>query len=795
MKKLYVFILLLISVKVFADDPRQTIRGQIIDKESKYPLMYATVILYKDSMLVKGVTSDSLGNFRIDDIKIGAYNIKVAFLGYNPAFLQRILVNSGKETILNIELEENRRMIKEIEVNGMRKDQTVNEMSLISARTFTVDEANRYAGSRSDPGRMASNYAGVQGTDDSRNDIVIRGNSPLGVIWRINGSDFANPNHFAIPGTTGGGVTMLNTKTFNNSDFLTGAFSAEYGNTISGVFDLRLRNGNNEKHEYTGQFGFLGTELTAEGPIKREEHSSYLAAYRYSTLKLFEALNINIGTEAIPNYQDLTFKLNFPGKKGGNFSLYGIGGTSNINIKVSEQKNPVEEIYGEKDKDQYFKTSSGMIGAGKAFNINAETYAHVNLTYQLGEAVADDDLVYRDQNYEVDSIVHCLGYTFKNKKTSFNAVIVRKINSRLTFKSGINADYLTYDLIDSNYIESTYKFVTRLDAKRSTYPIQPYALVKYKISDRLNMNAGIHTQFLTLTNSHSIEPRLGLKYNLNDVSTISFGFGKHSQMQPYYVYFHQVKNAKGEFVKQNENLSFTRSNHYVLGYDLSLKNNSRIKAEIYYMSLYNVPVSVNKSTYSILNEGASFSRFFPGSLTNKGIGKNMGLEITYEKFFSENYFVLVTGSLFDSKYKGSDGVERNTAFNGVYAFNVLAGKDYKLSDHTSLTSGFKLTQAGGKRFSPVDTMASRLAGELVEVDSLRNSLQFRDYFRFDLRIGIKINSRHLTHELAFDLVNVFGTKNILSLTYVYDPRHPEINPVKEEYQLGFLPLFYYKVDF
>jgi hypothetical protein len=364
---------------------QQSIRGKIIDSESKYPLMYASIAILRDSVFIKGAQTDTLGYFRVDQLPIGKYTIKANYIGYFSFYRSGILVNSGKETILSLEMEENRNSIKEIEVNGLRKDQTVNEMSMISTRTFSVEEANRYAGSRGDPGRMASNFAGVQGSDDSRNDIVIRGNSPLGVVWRVNGTDVANPNHFAIPGTTGGGVTMFNHETLDNSDFLTGAFSAEYGNTVAGVFDLRLRNGNNEKHEYTAQLGFLGTELSGEGPLSKKSHSSYLVAYRYSTLKLFDSMNIKIGTEAIPNYQDMTFKLNFPGKKGGNLFIYGLGGTSDINIKVSDQKEPADEIYGEKDKDQLFKTSSGLLGIGKSINISPSAYAQVKFSYQKGK--------------------------------------------------------------------------------------------------------------------------------------------------------------------------------------------------------------------------------------------------------------------------------------------------------------------------------------------------------------------------------------------------------------------------
>ena len=306
------FFLLLMAASSVAQQRLQTVRGRITDKESNVPLPFVSVALFADSLLKQGALSDTGGYFRMEKVVPGRYSLKALLLGYRSAVMYDVIVNSGKETIVNLEMEESATELQAVEIRGVIKSEALNEMTMGSMRMFTVDEANRYAGSRSDPGRMARNFAGVQGSDDSRNDIVVRGNSPLGVLWRINGIDVPNPNHFAVPGTTGGGVSMLNSKVIDNSDFLTGAFPAEFGNSVAGVFDLKFRSGNNEKYEHSAQLGFLGTELATEGPLSREKKSSYLLAYRYSTLKLFESLNIKIGTQAVPNYQDLSFKVNFP---------------------------------------------------------------------------------------------------------------------------------------------------------------------------------------------------------------------------------------------------------------------------------------------------------------------------------------------------------------------------------------------------------------------------------------------------------------------------------------------------
>jgi hypothetical protein len=796
-----------------AQELTQNIRGTVVDKESKSSLPGVTILLLSDTSKIVAASTDVNGNFRLEKVKVGRHKLKLTLLGYKEVVLSNIIVNSGKETVLSLEMEESVESLGEVTVMGVKKDQSVNEMATVSTRTFSIEETERYAGSRSDPARMASNFAGVQGADDSRNDIVIRGNSPMGLLYRVEGVDIPNPNHFAIPGTTGGGVSVLNSKTFSTSDFMTGAFPAEYGNAIAGVFDLRLRNGNNEKHEFTGQFGFLGTELMAEGPISKTSGSSYMAAYRYSTLKLFESLNLNIGTNAVPNYQDLTFKLNFPSKKG-TISIFGVGGTSKIAILISKDTVPSEDIYGMNDRDQYFGTSVGMVGITHARSISSSTYSKLTISAYTNVAYADHYIVSRDSSYKVLSITDKMHYNFTTNRISGAYALTKKINPRNTIKAGINADQMFYDFIDSNrvtvldtnlyqYMDSTQlaslnTWEKRLDDNTSALLIQPYVQWKHKLTDNLEFNTGIHGIIFTMnTNSMAIEPRAGMRWSFKPNQALSLGYGMHSQTQPSYIYLHQVKDRNGRYVQHNRNLGLTRNQHVVAGYDLSIKASTRLKMEAYYQWLDKTPVEINRSSFSLLNQGSMFSRFFPDSLQNTGKGNNMGAELTLERFFSKSYFFMLTASVFDSKYTGSDGVRRNTDFNGNFAVNALGAKEFALGKkkNTVLTTGAKVTWAGGRRYAEPDSIASALQGETVFLDSKRNEKQFRDYFRTDLKIGVKINTKKLTHEIALDLVNIFNTKNVLSLSYVYDPSRKPAHTFREEYQLGFLPLFYYKVDF
>lgn len=808
-------LLWLLSWQALSQQLTQTVRGQIVDKESKFPLPGATIIYLGDTSRMVGSATDHNGYFRLEKIPVGRQAFKVNFIGYKDAWFNNIEVTSAKEVILNIELEESVTALQAITVKSSRDGDVSNEMATVSARQFSVEETNRYAGSRGEPSRMASNFAGVQGADDSRNDIVIRGNSPLGVLWQMEGINIPNPNHFSIAGSTGGPVSIINNKILANSEFYTGAFPAEYGNAISGVFDLKLRNGNSERRENSFQFGFLGTELFSEGPINQGSGSSYLVSYRYSTLALFNALNIDIGTSAIPKYQDAAFKLNFRQKDGSSIALFGVGGISDIDILISNQPAKERNIYGENDRDQYFGSGMGVVGASYTKPINKDTYFKAVVAASIEQSDAQHFLVgfrqdangnyIEDANgvYIYDSLPPILDYDFRQSKYSAAFFWYKKISRQHIINAGINNDLFVFNFRDSvrNINEghpAYWTWRTRWNTQENALLIQPFIQWRYKISDKLVYTAGIHSQYFSLSNSLSaVEPRTGLKYELKNQQTLSLGYGLHSQIQPTYTYFTgQTNDAQGNPIASNKNMDFTKSHHFVLSYDKLIGSHTRLRAETYYQKLFNIPVEKNPSSESLINSGATFTRIFPDTLVNKGIGENYGVELTIERYFSKKYMVLITTSLFESLYQGSDGVWRDTEFNGNYIFNALFSREFSLKQNSkSILFGTKFTTAGGRRYGPVDLVASELERDVIYIDATRNSLQFRDYLRADLKLSYRVNRPKVTHEAAIDFINIFGIQNILKLTYAPESGNPAANPIREEYQLGFLPIFYYKIDF
>ncbi len=774
----------------------QNIRGKITDKDSKSPLIGANIRVFMDSVYISGATSNEAGEFMVMNVPVGRISVIVSYIGYGQFILPNIEINSAKELILNIEMEETLNKMNEVTITAHDKIKTNNEMATVSGRLFSIEEAGRYAGSRGEIARMASNFAGVQGSDDSRNDIIVRGNSPMGVLWRIEGIDIPNPNHFASTGSTGGPVSILNANMVANSDFFTGAFPAEYGNANSAVFDVRFKNGNNEHHEFAAQFGVLGAELTAEGPLTKKKKSSYIFAYRYSTLKLFQALHIPIGTSAIPAYQDLSFKMNFPLKKNANITVFGVSGISKIDIVLSNIVKESQELYGGYNYDQYTNYGMAVIGASYAKTINTSAYTKIILSASYNFNNNKYDFIYRQPDFSVDSVVFNGYNNYREKRASMHWFITKKLSSGITVKAGLIMNVYHMNYIDSARDDSTRLFNIYYNADHSFMLAQPYIQTKIKLSPTLSLSAGINLLYSNINrNSLALNPRAGLRWDFARAMALSFGYGWHSQTIPWYIYFGQKQLPDKHYILQNRDLGMYSSQHFVLAYDWSVSKNFRFKAETYYQYLFHIPVSEIPSSSCILNSGLSSDYIIAGAMKNTGIAHNYGLELTFEKFYSNDYFYMTTFSLYQSKYEGSDGNWYNTNFNGNYVWNVLGGKEFKIQSKNIFGLAPKVTYAGGERYGPVDTALTAKYNEIVQVDDKRNTLQFAPYFRFDLRLYYKINFKKITHEIAIDIVNVFNTKNVYSLSYGPDPNKPNAYTINKVYQLGLLPLFYYKVDF
>ncbi|MBK9798473.1 MAG: TonB-dependent receptor [Bacteroidetes bacterium] len=772
------------SLPSFAQTITQTIRGNVVDKISQSPLP-GVIITLMNSSPIKGCSTDTDGNFKLSEVVIGKQSLRISFLGYKELVLQNLVVNSGKELVITVQLEEDIKAIQEIVVSAkVEKNKALNPMSTVSTRTFSVEETQKFAAAVNDPARMATSFAGVTQGPDGNNHISIRGNSPNGLLWRMEGVEIPNPNHFSSVGTSGGGISILSSQLLGNSDFSTGAFAAEYGNALSGVFDLKLRKGNNEKREYTFQLGLLGVDAASEGPIKAGYEGSYLVNYRYSTLNLLSKIGVPID-DGSTNFQDLSFNVSLPTKKAGNFSVFGFGGLSyqRTNAKKDTAK------WSEDSFTQYnsnFYSNTGAVGITHTKLFNNQSYLKTILAFSGSQNASKYDKLQEDF---VNLTTEQEEKYFQNKIT-LSSSYTKKINIKSNVRTGIIVNQLGYNLALKDKQDTT-QLTTRIHVKGATQTLQAFFQWNYKLNNQLTTNVGLHYNHLLLNNSNSIEPRASLKYDVNAHQNITLGYGLHSQLQPIGVYFAQSQSDDGKILTPNNNLALSKAHHIVMGYDVNINSFSHIKAEIYYQHLFSLPISKDtSSTYSIVNSTDGYTTV---ELVNNGLGKNYGLELTYERFLHKNLYYLLSASLYDSKYKAADGVWYDTRFNTNYTFSFTGGKEWTLSEkRKSRVIGFNLKAlyVGGFRYTPINLNASINKGETVVDDNKTFQEKNPDYYRLDIRISVKRNYKKLTSTVALDIQNTTNRKNVGG--QYFNNKTGEIN---YWYQTPLIPVLSYRLEF
>jgi hypothetical protein len=759
---------------------KQQLRGTVMDIVLQKSLPGATVSI---PSLNYSTVTDEEGMFRFKEMPLGSYRITITFSGFKEVTLENVAVNSGKETVLTVSLEALVKTEEGILIrSNSKRNKPLNDMSAVSARAFTVEETQKYAAAINDPLRMATAFPGVLAANDGANSIIIRGNSPTGLLWKMEGMDIPNPNHFSDAGNSGGGISILSAQLLSNSDFVTAAFAAEYGNALSGVFDLKLRRGNNEKREYTLQAGVLGLDAAIEGPFSKKYKGSYLIDYRYSTLTLLHKVGVLASDGSVTNFQDLSYNIYLPTNKIGTFTLFGFGGLSSDDRKVDKDSTK----WVEKD-DRYpslFIANTSMNGVTHTLllgnKINLKTSAGFSYTKNgYNEDYIEDDYsaakTYKD-NYIV-------------KKWLFNSTMNYKFGNRLQLRTGVIGNFIDFNYYQLSAEHEGDPLLERINAKGKTSTQQVFAQWQYKPSNDFTVNAGLHYLHLSLNNASSVEPRLSAKWNITNKTSLAIGYGLHSQLQIWGVYFARQQNADGSFSSPNKDLGFTKSHHYVLSFGHRLAKDLLLKTELYYQQMFNVPVSTrDSSTFSTLN---IIDGYVLEPLVNKGKGKNYGIEISLERYLRNNFYLTLCNSLYQSKYTTLDGIERNTRFNGNYIITLISGKDF-VSDNKKKTFGVNIKgiYAGGLRTTPVDLAASQAKGYTVFDEYNAYSLRNPNYFRSDIRVSMKWNKRNLTSTLSLDIQNITNRQNVYNQYFDEDK-----NKIVYSYQTGLIPVLNYKIEF
>lgn len=751
----------------------QTIRGKVTDITTGNGLSGASVQLISTS---NAVLSDNEGNYTIEKVPVGRYQISVTFLGFKKEQVAEIVVASGKETILDFQLQPTAYPLQETVVKAASPNLSG---AVASIENITIEQVMRFPGTFFDPARLAQSYAGVVNADDQANGMVIRGNSPNSMQWRLEGVEIVNPNHLSNAGTFGdratqnaGGVNILSAQLLGNMNFLTGAFPADYGNALSGVMDMRLRKGNNQNKEYTAQVGLIGVDLAAEGPFSKNGEASYLINYRYSFTGLLGLMGIDFGGESI-TFQDLSFNFAFPTQKAGTFTVFGMGGNSS-NIYAA----PRDAANWQNQKENFdinFYGKMGAMGITHELPINAKT--------SLRSALVGSALQSLREGYRLSSINYTPTLTENDSLSkqiiSYNSTLKHRLNDRNGIKIGLSLSHRS---------DVFYSVGTGQTANGSAVGllVEPFVNWQWIPSSKFQTNIGVHYLRYTFNHTESVEPRVSVQYNATNKNTFSVAYGLHSQMQLPQTYLSYNANSEWQWLS-NQQLDVSKAHHFVLSHQFAINESSKLKTELYYQQLFSIPVSSLLPTFSALN---LIDLFIDATLQNKGRGKNYGVELSYQKFLTKGLFVLANASLYNSTYTGSNGNEYSTRFNGNHIVNLTIGKEWQRTKGRQLGINGRVVWLGGLRDTPIDLVASQTQKRTVYDMTNPFSIQQKDYFRPDVRVYLRKSKAKYSRMFSIDIQNAIGYQNEAYSYYDFFQ-----NKIIQRYQLGMVPMMNYRVEF
>ncbi len=766
--KRYGYLLFLFALVLPSQLSGQTLTGVVRDAASGAPLPGVSISLGRTPDADQlALTTGADGSFQTDALKPGVYFCFFQHEGYEPVLLPELRLSSGKETLLNIALQPTNTTLPDVTVKAAASNRR--PLQALSEIPLTREQTQRFPATFFDPARLALAYAGVANTDDQANGLSIRGNSPANLLWRLEGLDIVNPNHLPNAGTladrpalASGGVLLFSAQLLDNSALLTGAFPAGYGNALGGVMDIGLRPGNNHRPEFTAQAGLLGLDLAAEGPLTKNKKASYLANYRYSTVGLLGQMGISFGGETI-HFQDLSFKLDFFGKNGGQWSVFGLGGLSENRFMP-----PADSLDIQVFKDLFridFTSKTAILGATHQGVLGEKT------GYSIAAAVSGQENE-RRSTFASDQSLFDLDRS-DEQKWSARLQISRPFGTRHRLLAGLQANRQQFQ------VEARHKGEQPALPDHDFWIAQPWVAYHWHSnSGHTQVQAGLHSLIFPQENRATAEPRLLISQQLSARHRLSLFSGKVSQLASLWI---------------RDRLDVTESWQLGLRHSWQVQERWVLRSELFWQHIRNAAVDPNAPTaFSVLN--GSEGPLATGGFAYAGRGENRGLEVTAERYLSEGWFVLANATVFESRYQGSDGRWRAGRWALGHIANLTAGKEWQRDDWPARSRSFgfngRISWAGGQRAAPVDTVASAAAQRTVYDFSQGYPEKLPGFVRLDLRVYWRRNIGQRRNSLfAMDFQNATIRKNT-----AYRYFDPYTGRVETKAQLGLVPNLSWRLE-
>lgn len=775
-----VLLALLFAGFSYSQEITQSVRGQVLDARYNTPIQDGVVQLIdvqtNDPLLT--VETDSNGRFVFSEVPVGRVHVKAGAPFHVVEFKEDVLVNSAQEVIVEFKLEYSLKELETVEIDATTmRSEPINRMAIASAKVITPEMTEKLAGSWDDPMRVVTAYGGVVQQSSGFNHFSVRGHSPVGMLYRVEGVPVYNPNHFAEIGATGGFVTQFSSALLSTSDFYSGVFPAEFGNATNSVFDFRFRKGNNQNREHSLNANVFGLDLATEGPFSKNSKASYLINYRYSTLGVLAQI-VDVGGVR-PQYQDLSANIYLPTERFGDFSVFAIGGLSNLLIEAERDTAEWTE-FGSRVERQ-IGSNSGTVGLVHRIPVSEKGYIHSVLSGSIGEYFDSSDYLERDLSWSTYDVAD-----YNTNRITFTTDYNHQFSKRHSNKTGVILSYIDHEYLGQYYNRTGDTLVEFANTQGEAMLVQAFTQSKFALGNKFEFTGGVHYIHLLLNNSFGIDPRAGLSYRPNSATKFTIGYGHHSRVEDLSVYYTRDRN--GNLI--NNDLGLLKSHQAVIGASRMLTSSLRLSGELYYLYLYDVPVQQNGS-YSVLG---LFGSLPIGDLVNDGFGENYGVEVNLQRFTVKGFYYMLSGALFNARYRGGDGVWRNTEYNQRYSYNLIAGKEFELKPKDNkrrlLGVNANFRQSGGVWLTPIDLAESREVGWTILDQSNPNSLQQQEQYNLDFAIILKKIRTKVSSELSLSIKNL--TSNQAVLTREFDP---DSDSIIERTDYGVIPVIGYTLHF
>lgn len=786
-----------------------TIRGKIIDRVSKKPLTDGFVELLNFSPR-RVVRVDTLtGHFEFKFIPIGRHRLVVRVEGYEEAYEMNINVVAGSEQFMTLQLTEKIVGVKDplkqqdIGVGTTRyssmlalrqKDPFILMDNTIGEQRFNIEQMNNFAGSRNDPARMASNFSGISNADDTRNDIVVRGGTPLGVQWLLEGLPINNPNHLGLIGTTSGYFPILNVNVIGEGDFRLGAFSSQYANTTTGIFDIHLRNPETKRLNTTAQLGWNGAELVLQGPLF-SKRTSFIIAGRYSILPFFNTLGIyDFNAKSMPRMYDINFNFQYVTKIGNEFNIFGFHGNSTLHTKAVDEE--FSNIFNPAPRaDVDWENNNTVLGV---------KYRHFFSNNFFWQTTVGGNRTYNNQEHTyyketIDGLMPFKGLYSRMFQTTFSlsTFVNNKVNTKLSWRGGLMVQHRVNEFLEmhNRYNISPAVYYNDLDNNQFMHF---YAHANYRLMPDFSLQIGAAALYNNLNKQFVAEPRLNLSWDI----------AEHHQLDIIYTLQHQEISTRISYLqlpiidpiagittydRSARDLKMMANHYFMLEYAYQPKSHIQFKLSPYYKMWFDIPVQANElSGYSVFNVDSRLPYNLPKfPLKSTGTAENYGIDFTAIYHLNKGLQINYTFSYFNASYTGSDGIKRNARFDRDWLTRLSASKEWilnKLKGHSFFAST-TFTVAQGERYTPIDQVQSAYFNdEILTNQWFENRTPM--YMRWDFKVGFRLNTKKLTQYFYIDVTNVLGRKNVL--TYHYDTDNLRVTPI---YQYGRMPELFYRIQF